>query len=235
MRVVVIVTVLCSVVAQGLSQCPQQNGYFPHERNCDMYYQCVNGTRLEGICPDGLIFDDRGPPHYVRCDYPFGIDCSSRPSLQPPLSSEHCPRLWGLYPHETDCNRFWSCVEGHAHAFFCPEGLAYNEYSAHCDWPDMVENCDSETLLRFSCPQATSDEELQYYGDPRYAFQGDCRKHYVCILTPDGTRKPRLLACDPGLVFNSATASCDDPEFVRGCENYYSNLDAKRLRELFGR
>lgn len=63
---------------------------------------------------------------------------------EPPLSSEHCPRLYGLYAHESDCSRFWKCAEGHAFAFHCPEGLAYNEYSAHCDWPDQVENCDSE-------------------------------------------------------------------------------------------
>jgi hypothetical protein len=220
---------------QQQRQCnSQDNLYYAHERNCDMYYKCENGTLREGICPDGLVFDDKQPPDTIRCDLPFDIDCTYRSALQPPLSSEHCPRLYGLYAHETDCGRFWKCVEGHAFGFYCPEGLAYNEYRAHCDWPDQVENCESESVLGFRCPQPT-DRELQEYGDPRYPYPGDCRKHYVCILTPDGSRQPRLLACDPGLVFNPQTSSCDDPENVSGCQGYYNNLDARRLRELFGR
>ncbi|GFT90978.1 protein obstructor-E [Nephila pilipes] len=225
-----------SLVTSGSSQlqCTSSNLFYAHQRNCDMYYKCENGTVREGICPDGLVFDDKQPPDVLKCDLPFDVDCSYRAALQPPQSTEHCPRMYGLYAHETDCTRFWQCVEGHPFAFYCPEGLAYNEYSAHCDWPDQVENCDSEALLQFRCPQPT-DQELQDFGDPRYPYPGDCRKHYVCVLNPDGSRKPRLLACDPGLVFNPKTSSCDDPENVPGCQGYYNNLDARRLRELFGR
>lgn len=227
-------SVLCGIFAKGVAQCPMHNGFYAHERNCDMYYECKNGTKHEGICPDGLVYDDRQPADKLVCDLPFQIDCSYRKALQPPLSAPHCPRLWGMYAHETDCTKFWNCVDGHAHSFYCPEGLAYNQYSAHCDWPDLVDGCSPEAMFNFHCPSAT-DEEIQYFGDPRYPYPGDCRKHFVCILTPEGVRRPRLLACDPGYVFNAATSLCDEPENVSGCQNYYSNLDAKRLRELFGR
>lgn len=37
-----------------------------------------------------------------------------------------------------------SCVEGRAHIFHCPEGLAFNSESYRCDWPDQVPDCDVE-------------------------------------------------------------------------------------------
>lgn len=37
-----------------------------------------------------------------------------------------------------------NCVEGRGFTFDCPEGLAFNEESYRCDWPDQVPSCDPE-------------------------------------------------------------------------------------------
>lgn len=37
-----------------------------------------------------------------------------------------------------------NCVEGRGYTFDCPEGLAFNDESYRCDWPDQVPSCDPE-------------------------------------------------------------------------------------------
>ena len=36
----------------------------------------------EGLCPDGLVFNEYGDPSRVRCELGFNIDCSLRPALR---------------------------------------------------------------------------------------------------------------------------------------------------------
>jgi hypothetical protein len=36
------------------------------------------------------------------------------------------------------------CVDGRGYVFDCPEGLAFNQDTYRCDWPDEVESCDAE-------------------------------------------------------------------------------------------
>lgn len=75
--------------------------YFPHERNCDMYFQCENGTLREGVCPDGLVFDDKQPPETLRCDLPFDIDCSYRSGLRKFLIVEY---MWNVLVYAFICS-----------------------------------------------------------------------------------------------------------------------------------
>jgi hypothetical protein len=37
-----------------------------------------------------------------------------------------------------------NCVDGRGYVFNCPEGLAFNQDTYLCDWPDEVESCDAE-------------------------------------------------------------------------------------------
>jgi len=95
----------------------------------------------------------------------------------------------------------------------CPLGLAYDEQTGTCNWPDMVEGCRSEEMLRFTCPEPYENDILDY-GDPRYPTS-DCRKFVVCVLSDlYGSRTPRLLGCEEGLVFNPDSKACDYPENV---------------------
>ncbi|CAN7991234.1 unnamed protein product [Ixodes pacificus] len=211
--------VLLGLLGLGRSQC-STNGFFPHESQCDGYYECRNGTVHQGLCPDGLVFNDDAGHKYLRCDLPFSVNCENRPYLQPAQAVGNCPRRWGMYADPSDCGKFVNCVGGKAHKFDCPEGLAFNDQRGICDWPDLVERCDAEAYLGFQCPEATS-YDLQDFANPPYPHPRDCAKHFVCVASYYGKRLPRLLSCDYGLVFNPTTRTCDDPLNVHGCENYY--------------
>ncbi|XP_067143781.1 protein obstructor-E-like [Centruroides vittatus] len=220
-----IVLVLLAALPACFCQCRDyKNGYFAHEKQCDRYYECKNGTMTENLCPDGLMFNHLSSPNHLRCDYPFDVDCSDRPQVQQAQPTENCPHLWGLYPNVHDCGRFWNCVDGTSYSFQCPEGLAWNDLTARCDWPDQVESCDGEALLGFSCP-VPSEDDIRQYGQLRYPHPGDCKKFFVCILTEKNEWKPRLLSCEEPTVFNYALNKCDFYKEVSGCENYYSYRD----------
>ncbi|XP_022249549.1 protein obstructor-E-like [Limulus polyphemus] len=215
------------IVQTGWSQCPEPDGYFPDTRQCDRYFICREGVISEGLCPDGLAFNDKTSYLSPRCDFVLDVDCSTRPELQPAQPSEHCPHQWGDYPHETDCGKFWKCAEGVAYGFDCPVGLAYNLNKRACDWPDLVPECDSEAFLGFKCPVPTP-AEIQLFANPLYPHPTDCKKLFVCVIDindPSRSRRlPRLLACEDYLVFNPIKSSCDAPVNVTGCENYYENF-----------
>lgn len=202
-------------------KCPESFGFFADSRQCDKYYECRNGTAIESLCTDGLAFNEVSAPKFLRCDSLRDVDCSSRPELQPPQPTKNCPRRFGLYPHETDCTRFWNCVDGASTEVHCPPGLVYSDTKATCDWADLVENtCKSEDLLGFTCPEATS-AELQDGVYSRYPHPNDCRLHFTCIKGVDGTRRPRMLSCNDGTVFDPQKGQCTRAENVPGCENYY--------------
>lgn len=56
-----------------------------------------------------------------------------------------------------------NCVAGKASINQCPEGLAFNEETIRCDWPDLVPGCEA-ALFRFQCPGVRVDADL---GHPR--------------------------------------------------------------------
>jgi hypothetical protein len=61
--------------------------------------------------------------------------------LDPPISTEHCDWLYGIFGHETSCTRYWTCWNGTATEQFCIGGLLYNEDTHACDWPQNVAGC----------------------------------------------------------------------------------------------
>lgn len=53
--------------------CADGDGWFPHESDCSLYYQCFGGNKFEFKCPDGLEFN----PVALVCDYPELAGCTS--------------------------------------------------------------------------------------------------------------------------------------------------------------
>ena len=66
--------------------------------------------------------------------------------IEPAQATTDCPHQFGYFRlgSATDCGRFMNCVNGRGYEFFCPDGLAYNEQTLRCDWPDQVPSCDAE-------------------------------------------------------------------------------------------
>ncbi|XP_035209096.1 serine/arginine repetitive matrix protein 1-like [Stegodyphus dumicola] len=203
--------------------CPDPFGFFADPIQCDKYYECRNGTAVESLCNDGLAFNEISAPKYLRCDSLRDVDCSSRPQLQEARPTKNCPRRNGLFPHETDCTKFWNCVDGTATEVQCPPGLTYSDERATCDWADLVKSsCKSEDLLGFTCPEPTA-HDLQDGVYSRYPHPSNCRLHFTCIKGKDGLRRPRMLSCTEGLVFDPVKGSCSRPDEVPGCEDFYGS------------
>lgn len=61
--------------------CPERDGTFEDTKQCDKYYECVDGIAQDKLCPDGLVFDP-----YSRkrepCDHYFNVDCGDRLELR---------------------------------------------------------------------------------------------------------------------------------------------------------
>ena len=76
---------------------------------------------------------------------------NSRFLLDPPISTEHCDWLYGIFGHETSCTRYWTCWNGTATEQFCIGGLLYNEETHACDWPQNVGGCQKHRELSYIC------------------------------------------------------------------------------------
>lgn len=208
-------------------RCPDSFGFFRHHKSCDKYWACENGTATLKLCGNGLMFDDSDPKR-ENCAYPFSVDCGAdRVDLEPPISTPHCPRLYGLFPDTANCRVFFSCWNGEASKYECPPGLAYDNEQRVCVWADLVERCDqSEVSDGFVCPDPTEVDQPGHY--TRHAHPTDCRKFYVCI---EGVARP--YGCSLGTVFNVDSLQCDEPENVSGCEKYYGDtLEPKLAKKL---
>ncbi|KAG8179741.1 hypothetical protein JTE90_025074 [Oedothorax gibbosus] len=126
-------------------ECPEPYGFFADPVQCDKYYECRNGTAIDGLCEDGLAFNVAVAPKFLRCDSLRDVDCTTRPELQEPRPTANCPRRYGLYPSEGDCTKFFNCVDGTATEVQCPPGLTFNDERATCDWADLVKSsCKTE-------------------------------------------------------------------------------------------
>ncbi|OQR74193.1 hypothetical protein BIW11_09234 [Tropilaelaps mercedesae] len=70
---------------------------------------------------------------------------SSRIPIAPRSGALYCQKE-GLYRHPNDCSKFYRCISGRdlyleAVQFDCAPGLAFDETSASCTWPDNVPAC----------------------------------------------------------------------------------------------
>jgi len=207
-------------------RCPDSFGYFRHHKSCDKYWACDNGTATLKLCGNGLMFDD-SDPRRENCAYPFSVDCGpDRTEIEAPISTPHCPRLYGLFADTSNCRVFYSCWNGEASKYECPAGLAYDSEHRVCVWADHVDRCDqSEVSDGFVCPDPTEADQPGHY--TRHAHPTDCRKFYVCI---EGVARP--YGCSIGTVFNVDSLQCDEPENVSGCEKYYGDMDPKLAKKL---
>uniref|UniRef100_A0A146M7V2 Peritrophin-1 n=3 Tax=Lygus hesperus TaxID=30085 RepID=A0A146M7V2_LYGHE len=187
-----------------LCQCADRNGKYPVAGQCDAYVECLDGIPYQRTCPDGLLFKDNYKRGYP-CGYPQEVNCEGRAAIQSPQPTGDCPRKFGLFAigAPNDCGTFMNCAHGRSYIQICPEGLAFNQDTLECDWPDLVPTCDAEAFLGFRCPDNLPES--------RHA-SGQCDKYFVCL-----NGRPRLLRCPSKEAFNPETWSCEDAKNVRNC------------------
>ncbi|KAK6183735.1 hypothetical protein SNE40_006344 [Patella caerulea] len=53
-----------------------------------------------------------------------------------------CPTIDGLYPHPTDCDKYYQCSNKIGTQHHCVPGTYWSESNSVCSWPDDVPECD---------------------------------------------------------------------------------------------
>lgn len=67
--------------SDGAYNCPKDSGQFEDLKQCDKYYDCIDGIPREKYCPDGLVFDPLNRK-INKCDHVFNVDCGDRNELR---------------------------------------------------------------------------------------------------------------------------------------------------------
>jgi len=69
------------VVTDAAYNCPAKDGQYEDNKQCDKYYDCIDGIATEKFCPDGLVFDPLNRK-VNKCDHVFNVDCGDRLELR---------------------------------------------------------------------------------------------------------------------------------------------------------
>ena len=144
-----ILVVLSSTVKAQLLDftCPEPDGLFAHPEQCDRYFECKNGRLSRKLCADGLVFDPQKTESEDPCDWPQNTKhkCRNRPKLQPPKPGDaFCPRQNGVYPSPdlSECNTFYSCLNGVGSAQKCADGLHFDEGNIGTFFLELIKDND---------------------------------------------------------------------------------------------
>ncbi|XP_066152201.1 protein obstructor-E-like isoform X2 [Euwallacea fornicatus] len=161
---------------------------------CDRYWECVNGQPELYDCPNGLVYAGKNRGVTEGCDYPWRSDyCDGKQQANPPIGTDHCDWLYGIFGHETSCTRYWTCWNGTATEQLCIGGLLYNERTHSCDWPENVDGCQKHPLCN---------------DDPNgnVPLGKSCNRYWQCQ-----GGYPRLQRCPAMLVFDRRSLRCVVP------------------------
>ncbi|XP_026461601.1 protein obstructor-E-like [Ctenocephalides felis] len=192
--------------------CPEQHGEqaYAHPEQCDQFFLCTNGTLTLETCENGLLFDGKGAVHN-HCNYNWAVDCGHRVHDPTPLSTEGCLYHFGIYPDSADCSTTYvKCAHGIPYPQHCEPGLAYDDRTHSCNWPDLLlDICNPEAVVGFKCPTKIPSNTLaaKFWPFPRFPVPGDCHRLITCV---EG--HPRLVSCGDKQLFDQNTLSCLDPE-----------------------
>ena len=129
---------------------------------------------------------------------------TSGTTIPPTPGTEFCASLNdGLYPHPTDCSRYYQCNFGDSNVLECPSGTVFDPKLKTCnwDWAVNTDHCDptatttstttlSTTSFEGSGSTSTTTTEVATTTDPTkfcvgkpnglYANPDTCRKFYQC-------------------------------------------------------
>lgn len=126
---------------------PNHQVYFPHGADCTKYLICTyEGTKLEQNCPPGLHWSEVN--NY--CDHPDRAQCQIATAQGSPV---HCPlgedqqETPVFLPHESDCTKYYVCVQSDPILMGCPAGLFWNAVETTCDIPEH-SGCVQRVLLQ---------------------------------------------------------------------------------------
>ncbi|XP_076344097.1 uncharacterized protein LOC143244025 [Tachypleus tridentatus] len=204
-------------VSQSLAEdCSQQEDgvYTSYSKDCQSFYFCRGGRKVEYSCPTGKRFDWRRG----RCRPSEEVTCSRLDCLN---------KTGGIYADITeDCRRYYRCGESEVQEFICPARMVFNEKTRNCT--DFLET-DCGDPQEFLC-NGLPDGYYPVYTRMCHAFQvceGGISRKYSCpyplVFNPDS------LACEnteTNVCTFPQTADCKDkpngvyPRYDNGCREF---------------
>uniref|UniRef100_A0A182QJP2 Chitin-binding type-2 domain-containing protein n=1 Tax=Anopheles farauti TaxID=69004 RepID=A0A182QJP2_9DIPT len=129
--------------------------FFAHDTDCTRYYECVCEDAYEYVCEKGLRFN----PQTLHCDQAGRVACVSEdggalpadpivpdaptdasvvPELDPRCPSGPEIKLWA---DESNCSKYYQCVDGQVVELYCPEQLVWNNAAKQCGPPVPFTCC----------------------------------------------------------------------------------------------
>merc|ERR1711962_1950671 len=215
--------------------CPEKNGLFADEEQCDLYYVCIDNVATATLCKDGFLFDDTVRNH-EKCVLPHGVKCGKREFVQARQAGidDRCERANGLFDHEdpTVCDRFYSCDNGTAHEMPCAFPLIFDSVIGGCVFAETAKEgskkCDDavgkdeesglKTIDGFTCPgKEIVGPQGIVQAHPVLPHPSDCQFFFTCFFGKD----PNKFGCMKGQVFDAETLVCKKPEEVPDCACWY--------------
>ncbi|KAG1684806.1 Peritrophin-1 [Nymphon striatum] len=112
--------------------CPRPNGQ--HPKQCNNFYVCNNFFFRLVTCDPGLLFqtDPNSPFREGTCLPVNQVDCFGKTvegtTVAPDPFGYRCPAPRGLFPHSTDCDKFYNCTNGIPFISFCPQGELFSNF-----------------------------------------------------------------------------------------------------------
>ena len=97
------------LVTDGAFNCPSKDGQYEDSKQCDKYYECIDGIATEKLCPDGLVFDPLNRK-VNKCDHVFNVDCGDRLELRKIIVVIIHSKIDFLKVTQKLGNKFWTIM-----------------------------------------------------------------------------------------------------------------------------
>ncbi|XP_048250968.1 uncharacterized protein LOC124137847 isoform X6 [Haliotis rufescens] len=208
--------------------CPITDGYYPHKKNCSVYFRCTQGKSTRFACNPGTFYN----PSIFGCSWPDQVrDCDSEGNRRPlvkrrrrsifsapgqkdaPLKGYRCPFMDGYYRHPNDCTSYYWCVGRKPTKYSCANGTFFNPKMKLCTWPSQVTDCDLDgSRISHSPYQSRVKEFMCPREDGYYRHPTDCASYFRC-----NERKLTAYKCTPGTLFDAKNSVCAWPSQVHDC------------------
>ena len=120
-----------------------------------------------------------------------------------------------LFPHETDCTKYYKCYNKELIQEACPSNLEWDYDGQYCDFAGKAK-CPNSSFDYKNCPQE---------GEVLVAHETECHLYYSCEW---GLRT--LMECPKGLHFNVKAQYCDQPADSQCVDNPTKHLHLKQQR-----
>ncbi|XP_033346319.1 chitin-binding domain protein cbd-1-like [Bombus vosnesenskii] len=125
-----------------VTDCTRTSKFIPHNCQCELYYECIEGVKYLAECPGASSFD-----------YVLGTCVNKEPHCYHEFSTPdiinscigHCPEQTSSSPivrlQHKDCNRYCVCSMGAPYIVNCPGCSQYDSRLQTCV-PSNLCNCD---------------------------------------------------------------------------------------------